>query len=40
MAPERITGEINVESNEMNKRADIWSIGVILYILFSGKMPF
>ena len=40
MSPERITGDINIDDVEMNKRADIWSVGVIIYLLFAGKMPF
>jgi len=39
MAPERITGNLDIESSS-NKRADIWSAGVILYILICGRPPF
>ncbi|CDW86802.1 protein kinase domain containing protein [Stylonychia lemnae] len=39
MAPERITGNLDVESSN-NKRSDIWSAGVILYILICGRPPF
>jgi len=40
MAPERISGKLNHEDLEMCKRCDMWSIGVIIYVLFSGKLPF
>jgi serine/threonine protein kinase len=40
MAPERITGNIKTEDLELNKRTDMWSIGVIIYVLFSGHLPF
>ncbi|OMJ95641.1 hypothetical protein SteCoe_887 [Stentor coeruleus] len=29
-----------VFENEYNEKCDLWSIGVIMYILLSGKMPF
>ncbi|NGP75094.1 protein kinase [Balneolaceae bacterium YR4-1] len=34
MAPEQILG------NEIDKRTDIWSYGVLLFELFSGELPF
>lgn len=34
MAPEQFLG------GEMDKRSDIWSCGVVLYELFSGRLPF
>jgi serine/threonine protein kinase len=40
MSPERITGGIKAEDIELAKRADIWSIGVIMFILITGKLPF
>jgi serine/threonine protein kinase len=36
MAPERISGNIGTDDFEISKRADIWSLGVILYAMFSG----
>ena len=40
MAPERISGKLSSEDFEMCKRCDMWSIGIIIYVLFSGKFPF
>ena len=34
MAPEILKGE------EYNYKADLWSIGIIIYILFFGKSPY
>lgn len=39
MAPERIKGGLDNHS-ESFKKADIWSVGVLLYILISGNPPF
>ena len=40
MSPERIAGKIKTELLEVCKRADIWSLGVIFFFLFSGRLPF
>jgi serine/threonine protein kinase len=39
MAPERIEGIMDNDV-ESNKRADLWSIGIIIYILVCGRAPF
>lgn len=36
MSPERIQGKLDSET-ESQKKADMWSVGVLLYILISGK---
>ena len=39
MAPERIEGLLS-SNIEVNQKADIWSVGVIAYILVCGRAPF
>mmetsp|Transcript_44718 Transcript_44718/g.32755 ORF Transcript_44718/g.32755 Transcript_44718/m.32755 type:complete len:168 (-) Transcript_44718:632-1135(-) len=39
MAPERVQGRLVRDAN-MNKAADMWSMGVLLYILICGQPPF
>ena len=40
MSPERIKGEIDTENDYEMAKADIWSVGVILFTLVFGKPPF
>ena len=40
MSPERISGEIDSENNYQAAKADIWSVGVLLFLLVFGKPPF
>ena len=40
MAPERINGEVSSVNDCMSAKADVWSVGVILFFLVFGKPPF
>lgn len=40
MAPERIIGEIDCENEYTTAKADVWSVGVLLFLLVFGKPPF
>lgn len=40
MAPERIYGELSQEKLGLATKADIWAVGVLIYVLIYGKVPF
>ena len=40
MSPERICGEIDPENDYLTAKADVWSVGVLLFMLVFGKPPF
>ena len=40
MSPERICGEIDSENLFLAAKADVWSVGVLLFLLVFGKPPF
>ena len=40
MAPERINGDYDSVNDCILAKADVWSVGVILFFLVFGKPPF
>ncbi len=36
MSPERIQGKLDCSNIDSLKKADMWSVGVLLYILIAG----
>jgi len=40
MSPERIMGKMNDKYDVELAKADMWSVGAIIYVLIFGKMPF
>lgn len=40
MAPEVVEGFVNEDASPYDKRCDLWSLGVVIYILLCGYPPF
>jgi len=40
MSPERVNGDLDKGTDDIKQKADMWSVGVIMFMLFFGKAPF
>lgn len=40
MSPERIVGKLDIKNDKNIAKCDIWSVGVIIFFLVFGYLPF